>query len=169
MYSKKITHISALLGAVVAFAGCGICHRATGGFESHSEAIKVIEHTEFVPVTVNFDIPAISSERIVRDSSSHLENDFAVSDARINRDGSLYHSLNTKPQTLQHDTEVKIEYRDSIVTKEVEKEIPVPVEKELNWWQKFRLGSFWALLAISLFALRKPLLSLLKKIVALIA
>lgn len=168
---RRITVFTALLIALIVIGGCGIGRKATGGFESHSEAIKVIEHSEFIPVMVDIAIPAISAERAVRDSSSHLENQFAESDARIELDGSLYHSLNTKPQTLHQDTEVKIEYRDSIITKEVKKEVPVPypIEKELNWWQKFRLKSFWALLAISLIVLRKPLSFLLKKLFALIA
>ena len=72
---------------------------------------------------------------------------------------------------LHQNTEAKIEYRDSIITKEVKNEVPVPypIEKELNWWQKFRLKSFWALLAISLIVLRKPLSFLLKKLFAPIA
>ena len=52
--------------------------------------------------------------------------------------------------------------------------IPVPypeykevkVEKELSWWQKFRIRSFWGLLVLSIALLawtfRKPLLALIK-------
>lgn len=126
-------------------SGCKATHGVI--VESH-ENVRIIEHTELVPVMVKFDIPEVRLERTVRDSSSHLETDFAESDARINPDGSLFHSLNDKAQTLEIPAEVKVEYRDSIVYKETE--VPVPVEKELTRWQRFRLDAFWPLLLVLL-------------------
>ena len=75
----------------------------------------------------------------VRDSSSHLENDYALSDARILADGSLFHSLETKPRTDTLAREVGVQVRDSIVYRE--KVVPhvVSVEKELNWFAQLRL------------------------------
>ena len=75
----------------------------------------------------------------VRDSMSHLENDYAVSDARVNPDGSLYHSLETKHRTDTLSREVGVQVRDSIVYRE--KVVPkiVPVEKELNWFTQMRI------------------------------
>ena len=75
----------------------------------------------------------------VRDSMSHLENDYAISDARIMADGSLYHSLETKPRTDTLTQELSVQAKDSIIYRE--KVIPkiYPVEKELNWFVRMRI------------------------------
>lgn len=86
--------------------------------------------------TVYLKIPVQTAERTTADSTSHLENDFAVSDARINADGTLYHDLNTKPQEKPVPTEKMVERKDSIVYVEKNVEVPVPVEKELGWWEQ---------------------------------
>ena len=92
------------------------------------ENVRVIEHAEFIPVTVNVPIPEITSEVTVRDTSSHLENRYSESDARINSDGSLYHNLKTKPQNITATSEAKVQYRDSIVRIESETLIEKPGE-----------------------------------------
>ena len=126
------------------------------------ENVRVIEHAEFIPVTVNVPIPEITSEVTVRDTSSHLENRYSESDARINSDGSLYHNLKTKPQNITATSEAKVQYRDSIVRIESETIIEKPVEKKLGWWQKFRMKSFWILLALLIFSYRKAILRIVK-------
>ncbi len=54
---------------------------------------------------------------------------------------------------------------DSVAVETVKE---VKVEKSLSWWQKARMRAFWplllALLAVSAYILRKPLLSLLRKL-----
>lgn len=126
------------------------------------ENVRVIEHAEFIPVTVNVPIPEITSEVTVRDTSSHLENRYSESDARINSDGSLYHNLKTKPQNITATSEAKVQYRDSIVRIESETIIEKPVEKKLGWWQKFRMNSFWILLALLIFSYRKAIWRIVK-------
>ena len=126
------------------------------------ENVRVIEHAEFIPVTVNVPIPEITSEATVRDTSSHLENRYSESDARINSDGSLYHNLKTKPQNITATSEAKVQYRDSIVRIESETIIEKPVEKKLGWWQNFRMKSFWILLALLIFSYRKAILRIVK-------
>ena len=128
------------------------------------ENVRVIEHAEFIPVTVNIPIPEITSEVTVRDTSSHLENRYSESDARINSDGSLYHNLKTKPQNITATSEAKVKYRDSIVFQRIESEtiIEKPVEKKLGWWQKFRMNSFWVLLALLIFSYRKVIWRIVK-------
>ena len=126
------------------------------------ENVRVIEHAEFIPVTVNVPIPEITSEVTIRDTSSHLENRYSESDARINSDGSLYHNLKTKPQNITATSEAKVQYRDSIVRIESETIIEKPVEKKLGWWQKFRMKSFWILLALLIFSYRKAILRIVK-------
>ena len=103
-----------------------------------STRIEVRERIVKVPDTVYMSVPEQSTNQIVRDSTSHLETDFAISDAQIMPDGSLSHSLKNKPQNVPIETDIEIHYRDSIVEREKEVPIPVPVEKELSWWGKIK-------------------------------
>lgn len=166
-----LKRFAALLSASLMLVACGICRKGTNTTESQRETVKVMEHIKIVPVITKIEIPPLSIERETRDTSSHLENQYAESDARVSRDGILYHSLKTKPQTLQQQHEVPVEYRDSIVVREVEKKVEVErlVEKKLNAWQKFRLDIFWPLIALLAIAGRKQMLWVVKKILALLA
>lgn len=99
--------------------------------------------------TVYIEIPAQTAERTTRDSVSHLENDYAVSDARINADGTLYHDLKTKAQTRPVETARQVERRDSIVYRDREVEVPVYIERELSEWQKIKMDAgFIAIVAL---------------------
>lgn len=119
--------------------------------ERSDEKVR-IEYREILKTdTVTIQIPGERIEVIRRDSS-HLETKLAVSDARIQPDSTLYHSLENKPYTPK----VVVQYKDREIVRDSivyqNKEIPYPVEKELNWWQKFRMQiggyAFFALLGI---------------------
>lgn len=105
------------------------------------DSVRVVERVREVRVvdTVLVQVPSQREVVTVRDSSSHLENDYALSDARILADGSLFHTLETKPRTDTLAREVGVQVRDSIVYRE--KMVPqvVSVEKELNWFAQLRL------------------------------
>ena len=105
------------------------------------DSVRVEERVREIKVTDTLfvEVPAQSAERTTTDSTSHLENDYAVSDARIMIDGSLYHSLETKPRTDTLTQELSVQAKDSIIYRE--KVIPkiVPVEKELNWFVRMRI------------------------------
>lgn len=73
------------------------------------------------------------TESVVRDSTSHLENDYASSDASI-VNGILYHSLFSKPQKIYVPYTVTV--RDTIM---MESSVKTEI-KEVNVltkWQKF--------------------------------
>ena len=105
------------------------------------DSVRVEERVREIKVTDTLfvEVPAQSAERTTADSTSHLENDYAVSDARIMADGSLYHSLGTKPRTDTLTQELSVQAKDSIIYRE--KVVPkiVPVEKELNWFVRMRI------------------------------
>ena len=105
------------------------------------DSVRVEERVREIKVsdTLFVAVPMQKESTTVRDSTSHLENDYAISDARINPDGSLYHSLETKPRTDTLSREVGVQVRDSIIYRE--KVVPkiVPVEKELNWFTQMRI------------------------------
>lgn len=121
--------------------------------------VEVRTRTEYVRDTVFRDIPAIEEKITTKDTPSHLENYYAMSDARINQDGTLFHSLATKPQKEPILIDKPIQYRDSIVYRDKMVTDIVQVERELTWWQKTKMKGFWVLLAILVFILRKEIFS----------
>lgn len=76
--------------------------------EQDSVMVDVRYQTIIVPDTVLVEIPAQTAERTTTDSTSHLENDYATSDARINPDGTLFHLLATKPQKKPVEVDKKL-------------------------------------------------------------
>jgi len=105
------------------------------------DSVRIEERVREIKVTDTLfvEVPMQKESTTVRDSMSHLENDYAISDARINPDGSLYHSLETKPRTDTLSREVGVQVRDSIIYRE--KVVPkiYPVEKALNWFVRMRI------------------------------
>lgn len=122
----------------------------TQEYKGDSVRVEYRERTVFVPDTVFLEIPAQTAERTTRDSLSHLENEYATSDARINPDGSLFHDLRTKPQKKAIETDKKIEKRDNVVYRyrylKVKEKVSVP--RDLTKFQKCEIFGFWFLLAI---------------------
>ena len=116
------------------------------------DSIRIEERVREIKVTDTLfvEVPMQKESTTVRDSMSHLENDYAISDARINPDGSLSHSLETKHRTDTLSREVGVQVRDSIVYRE--KVVPkiVPVEKGLSDWQKIQIRGFWIFLILTI-------------------
>jgi len=132
--------------------------------QQDSVGIRVETRIEYVPDTVFIEIPAQTSERETADNTSHLENDYATSDARINPDGTLYHNLKTKPQKKPVGFEKPVERKDSVIykTKTVTKTKIEKVPRDLTWWQKTQIYGFWVILFILVIIYRKKILSLVK-------
>ena len=128
---------------------------------------KVVKETKYVKDTVYLEIPAQTAERTTQDSTSHLENDYATSDARINEDGTLYHDLKTKPQNTPVEVDIPVQTTDSTTAeiKYIDREVKIEVPLELTWWQKTKMYGFWALLALFLIRNLKGVLSIVKKII----
>jgi hypothetical protein len=90
-------------------------------------------------------VPAQSAERDTPCDSSHLETDYAESDAVIRPDGTLHHTLRNKPDN--HPVAVASS-RDTIRLK-VKEEVPVPypvkeeVERSFTLWEQVRLKTWW--------------------------
>ena len=142
---------------------------------SHKETIippeRVVTQIEKVTEirwdTAYIEVPAQSAEITIRDSVSHLETDFATSDARINSDGTLYHNLKNKPQERPAIVPTTIQRLDSIV----EREVPVVVyrDKPPNNIDQFKIDVFWWMLgciaALMAILFRKPIFNLVKRII----
>lgn len=115
------------------------------------DSIRIEKRIREIKVTDTLfvEVPMQKESTTVRDSMSHLENDYAISDARIMADGSLYHSLETKPRTDTLTQELSVQAKDSIIYRE--KVVPkiVPVEKGLSDWQKIQIRGFWIFLILT--------------------
>ena len=128
-----------------------------------------IVHIETID-TVFVEIPAQSAERTTPEKESHLETDYAESDARINEDGTLTHTLHNKPtkQPVPVKNSTDTVYVDRFIEKPVPVEVPKEVERELTSWQKIRLNT-WGWLATALvlcisWVCRKPLITLARRL-----
>ncbi len=89
-----------------------------------------------------------------RDTVSHLETDYAVSDARISADGILTHTLANKarPAPALAPLTVDTIYTDRVTERPVPTPYPVEVEAPLTWWQRTRLRLFPWLAAVAIAA-----------------
>ena len=93
-------------------ACCPCKHLTTSTGTRDSLHVEIRHRTIWIPDTVRVQLPAERTEQTVRQDSSHLETSAAVSDARINPDGSLSHSLENKTDDREIPTQRPIEYRD---------------------------------------------------------
>ena len=137
------------IATVMLFSSCRTGRRVV--VVEGKDSIRIEERVREIKVTDTLfvEVPMQKESTTVRDSMSHLENDYAISDARINPDGSLSHSLETKHRTDTLSREVGVQVRDSIVYRE--KVVPkiVPVEKGLSDWQKIQIRGFWIFLILT--------------------
>lgn len=138
-----------------------------------SVRIEYIETVRIDTVTVEVPVPMESAKQVVPDSASHLETSLAESDAWINADGTLGHSINNKEQKLKADVPVPVKDTKTNNTEAKVREVPVPypepvyIERDFTKWESFRLDAFWYLVGLVLISLgwilRKPLITVIRK------
>ncbi len=139
--------------------------------------VETIINTIYVPTPVALDIPQQSQTSVTAADSSHVETDLAESDAWINEDGTLGHSINNKPGKLQGEVYVPQTTTQSSKEAVKEKEIPVPqpypveVEREFTIMEQIKLAAFWYLVGAVIVSIgllfRRPLMKALRKIIRL--
>ena len=136
---------SALLAFTLLLAACGTARPV---LESDSTRVEVKTVVEKVIDTAYVELPLIVEKVATLDTASVLENKYAKSEAVVSG-GVLTHSLATKPVREPVKVEKEIVYRDSLVYRDRVVKEDIYIEKELTFWQKFRLklGS-WALVLI---------------------
>ena len=139
----------AILGQL--FVGCS--PRITPPAEIR-DSVRVEIRERTVHDTAYVDVPLIKEVNVTRDTSSHLENEYAMSDASISN-GTLRHSLETRPHKIAapvtitvHDT-LTVEKKAETIIKEV---------NTLTKWQGFQiilgriLGGLFLLIILMLVA-----------------
>jgi len=149
---------------LAAMTACCPCRHLTTSTRD-SVRVETVVRTERIPDTVFVDVPAERERQTVRDTTSHLETSFAISDARINPDGALFHSLENKPQKRPVSTEKEVIYRDSIIYQNRTNTETIEVERKLTWWQQTKMRGFWVLLAVVAIICRKNILSLARRLI----
>lgn len=132
---------------ILLVALCVSCGPARHTSVSDSTRVEVREVTRYVKDTVYLELPVITERIVTRDTMSHLENDYAVSEASISG-GYLSHSLATKPARTPVETEAREVVRDSIIFRDKLVEVPVEVEKPLSRWQRTLLALGRTMLAM---------------------
>lgn len=120
--------------------GCCPCrHLVTTSQDS--VRVEVVERIEWREVEVA--IPQEREEVTIRGDSSYLDNEVAASWAVINADGSLFHSLFTKPSFA---TTLPIPRKDSVIVQQSFREVVVEVEAPDTRWERMQKTGFWIML-----------------------
>lgn len=173
---KRIFSLITLL-AVILLSGCRTAKPTNPSppvIVTNTDSVRTeyIETVRIDTVTVEIPLPVESVKQVVQDSTSHLETSLAFSDAWLNPDGTLGHSINNKEQKLKADVPIPVKDTQINNTSASVHEIPVPypepvyVERDFTRWESFRLGAFWYLVVLSgvslIFAFRKQLLYIRK-------
>ena len=137
-YDSRLLMLAMLL--MPGIASCGIC-KPQPQIE-YRDSIRVEYRDRIVHDTATFEIPVIIEKNVTRDTSSHLENPYAKSDAVVS-DGFLWHSLESIPQTIEVPVEIEV-HDTTYIEKHAETvDVEKPVEKPLTWWQGLRIDAFW--------------------------
>ncbi len=136
---------SALLAFALLLSACGVARPI---LESDNTKVEVKTVVERLVDTAYVELPVIVEKVATFDTTSVLENKYAKSEAIVSG-GVLTHSLATKPVREPVKVEKEIVYRDSLVYRDRVVKEDIYIEKELTFWQKFRLklGS-WAIVLI---------------------
>ena len=143
---NKVKCVYVMFLVACLLSGCA-ARRIVGVTSQDSVRVEVVERVEYITDTIEVAIP-YEREAVTRDTSSHLVNAYAMSDAAILPDGRLFHSLETIPQLRPFSFEKPILRRDSIVYRNFYREEVVEVERDLTWWQETQIRAFWAMLFI---------------------
>ena len=157
--------ITIILCALLLLVGC----KSPKEIVREVTVIETHDSIHFVHDTLYFDVPVQTEQIVTKDSTSVLENDWAISQVAINKDGTLSHKLESKKQIVPVPFEKPVETKTQVIYRNRDVKVPVPVEKELTKWEKFRISAFWWLLGASVVCvgvvLRKPLFSLVRRFI----
>ena len=171
---RHLKTIVVLLLSAAALFGCSTQKAVTNTHTSDSVRVEIRYKEVIKRDTIFVEIPQQSASRETRDTISHLETKYAISDAKIDASGILHHSLESKNVSISVPTEIKTIVKDSIVYRDMNVYVDKVqlVERELTAWQKWQMRSFWILLAIVaaglVYYFRKPILTLIRRFITFI-
>lgn len=123
---------------------CSVCKPRI----EYRDSVRVEYRDRIIHDTATFYVEKEVEKIITKDTASHLENRWAVSDASVS-EGLLYHSLESIPQIVKVPYEVEV-HDTTYIEKSVASEVQIKeVEKPLSCWNRLKLASFeWLILAL---------------------
>lgn len=147
MKSIKLTIFALILFFLYGCCPCRHLQTATSTTDSVRVEVRdsIVERIDTAYVT----LPVEVVRNVTRDTFSRVETSYAVSTARVDTNGFLWHDIATKDIPVQVLTVNRTEWRDSIIYRDKVKEVRdvVQVKSEPTKWQKFQQRGFWVLLA----------------------
>lgn len=121
---RKHTASLILCAALAAFSGCCPCrHLKTTTTTSDSVRVDVRESVIERIDTSYISLPAEAVNNVTRDTFSRVETSYAISTARMDTSGFLWHDITTKDTPVQVLTKTITEHRDSIIYRDKVKEV----------------------------------------------
>jgi hypothetical protein len=171
MMIRATKHI-ALAICVALLASCAIQKPPVQVVTRDSTVVNYIDSTvvSIRDSLVLVPIPAESSSAILpADFRSHVETSIAESDAYV-EDGLLHHTIHNKsneslPAIVPVATTAQVIRADSSHEGLVNRTVVKEVEKKLTWWQRFRIGAFFWLLALAVIGWRREIWSLVRRFI----
>lgn len=138
---KWMEVILAMILAMAAMMMCGCSQRVVERIEvEYRDSVVKEVRLDTVRVPVYIEVPAQVAEHVTPEDSSHLENDYAVSEAKVDSNGLLHHRLWTKPQRVETEAEVVVPTTETTVTHSetntATKVVEVP--RDYTWWDRTR-------------------------------
>lgn len=133
---KYFYHLFSLLLLLAVVSACGAARPLVN--KADSTRVEVRYETVTVQDTAYVELPVIVEKIQTLDTTSTLENDYAKSEATVTA-GILKHSLETKPAQLPVPVEKEIVYRDSILFRDRVVTDVKEVERQLTFWQQFKM------------------------------
>ena len=166
--SAMITILMMIFVGVLFFLMTG-CKTIKKSIEEKSDVkdsvrIEYREKIVKVPVTVEVEVPVEQKETMTKDSISHLETSFAISNASmvwIDGVPFLRHDLKNKAQKIEKTDTANVVEKENVVwnTRRVTYTKTEIREKVLPWYQKFLMWvgfiSIIGLLIVIIFKLRR--------------
>lgn len=139
---RRLLHYLLCIIATILHCGCGNLKYVP--VQSQKEIKYVTKDSIIERIDTMFiNLPSESHSQALKDTSSHLETSLATSDAMIDSNGILHHSLTNKDARLPLQTKViertKEVVRDSIVYQDKIVEVEVVKEVTPRW-------SYWSLI-----------------------
>lgn len=131
-----------LIAVCLLATSCGVSRKPQAETTTRDSVVIVKKDSLVLRDSVVFvELPKESQAVETFSDSSHLETSLATSDAIV-RDGLLKHTLENKLKRYEVPIQVPERYIISEASSSYNRVIRevVEVEKELTWWQKFRMS-----------------------------
>ncbi len=100
---------------------------------SSSDSVQIEIREYFIHDSIPYEVPVIIEKNMTRDTTSHLENDWAESDASL-ADGFLEHTLKTKGRTVYIPVQVPV--HDTTYIERHSETKPEYIERDLTEREK---------------------------------